>query len=84
MQHQPATLELLEFALFDVNIGVDSDHTGCRDLVVFVPLQLAVSHFERGTVQNSDARHFLSGLDPVEGQNAVLQFERARLEQYNT
>ena len=50
LDHDTATLEMLEFALFNTNFGIYGDKACSRSIVRGISLQLAVDHFDRGAV----------------------------------
>ena len=62
LNHDASAFEVLELALFDVNFSIDRDKTRCGGIIGCVAFQLAVYHFDRGTVEHSDARYFAIGL----------------------
>ena len=76
LQHDPARLEVLEVAVLNVDVGVDSDDTSRVGIVRGVTLELAVDHFDAGTLKNRDARHLAIGFPENTTKETLRRFRR--------
>lgn len=72
---------MLEVAILNVDVGVDSDDTSRVGIVRGVTLELAVDHFDAGTLKNRDARHLAIGFpeNTIERQCAIVKFQISTL-----
>lgn len=61
LQHDAARLEVLEVAVLDVDVSIDSHDAGRVGIICGVTLQLAVDHLDAGSLQHRDTRHLPIG-----------------------
>ena len=54
LDHDSARFEMLEFTVFDSDVGVNADETGRARIIRRVSLQLATGHLDAGSLKYSD------------------------------
>ena len=57
LDHDSARFEMLEFTVFDSDVGVNADETGRARIIRRVSLQLATGHLDAGSLKYSDTWH---------------------------